>query len=110
MKRSRADAVMKDSSLATIALHRAGKPTRTLRPQGRHLPADDVSPIFFVFSAEVLADIAVGHQKIRELDREGPGVHPGILDGELHVHMAEVRPPEALDDVKVLAVRVTERI
>src|SRR5580704_36589 len=70
----------------------------------------NVRVIPFVFGAEVFRDVVVRLKKFGELDGECFGVHLGVVDGYLDIHVAEVAPVEPFRQVQALAVRMAHTI
>ncbi len=98
-------------------LSRRANPRRTLgvgRPWRRnHHKEDDVGAavkpnltlllcgvdaVFLVLVAVEFQNVGIRQKPLRELDTERLGVHFGIVKGYLHVQVAEVPAPIALDD------------
>src|ERR1700688_57559 len=50
------------------------------------LPAH-VGPVFLVLSEEIFEDIAVWQQQLCDFDCKWLGIHLGIVNGDLQVHM-----------------------
>src|ERR1700728_1790031 len=70
----------------------------------------EVSAVLFVFRADVFPDFAVRNQIQGVLDAEGPGVHFGIVDGHLDVHVAEIPPPVTFLNTEGLTTRMTSSV
>ena len=70
----------------------------------------EVGAVFFVFLAGVLQDVAIRYQNFSRLYGERFGVHFGIVDGQLQIHMAEITPVEAFPNLQILALRVSRCI
>jgi hypothetical protein len=70
----------------------------------------EVGTIFFVLCADVLQNIAIRNQHFSRLYGKRFGVHFGIVDGQLQIHMAEITPVEAFPNLQILALRVSRCI
>src|SRR5688572_9667073 len=69
----------------------------------------EVDAVAFVF-AERFEDVGIGHQRMRDLDRNRLRVDFWIGERDLHVHVSEVDATEPLGDAKVFAVRVPDDV
>jgi len=76
----------------------------------RPLLLSEMGAVLFVLRADVLQNVAIRYQYLDCLYGEGLGVHFGIVDGQLQVHMAKIAPVEALLNPQSLAMRMAERI
>src|SRR6266481_3012942 len=64
----------------------------------------------WVVIAEVFENIAVRQQQLRDLEGERLGIHLGIVNGDLQVHMAEVTAAKTLLNVQRFADRVPDAV
>ena len=66
--------------------------------------------VLFVFRAERFQQIGVRKQALLQLDSEWPGISLRIVNGQPHLHMAEVQAMKSLGQVQRLAMRVATRV
>ena len=62
--------------------------------------------VLLVLVAVHFEDVGVGHQIVRDFDRKGFRVHPGVVEGHFHVHVSEVAAVETLCDAQRFAMGV----
>jgi hypothetical protein len=61
------------------------------------LVSADVDNILLIFGADSFQNVRVREKGLSELDAEGLGIHLGIVNGDLDVHVPEITPVVALD-------------
>ena len=64
----------------------------------------------FVFSADVFPDIAVRDQIQGVRDAEGLGIHFGIIQPDVHIHVADIPPLVPFLNRQGFTVRMTRTV
>src|SRR5215467_4137325 len=75
-----------------------------------HALLPQVSAVLLVFVADVFEEIAVRYQFQPCLDGERPRVVSRIIEGDLQIHVTEIKTAITLCDVHGFAARVTEYV
>jgi hypothetical protein len=80
------------------------KRTRQLAPSSllacsdqHDLVSADVDNILLIFGTNIFQNVRVREKVLSELYAEGLGIHLGIVNGDLDVHVPEITPVVALD-------------
>src|SRR5215471_12254829 len=88
---------------ATLSLRRV-RLAGLLRSVSEVLKAAEMRRVFVVFGADELQDLFLRRQRQARTSFPRARIRVGIFDGVIHLEMAEVRPPDPLDDVQLLGV------
>jgi hypothetical protein len=66
----------------------------------------EVGAVLFVFVAEEFEDVGVGQKLMGDLEGKRFGVHLGVVEGHLEIHVSEVAAAVAFHDAQGFAMGV----